>query len=155
MLFRSSHPSYNDVTSLTQSRLLTSLTAGWEPHDGRTVFLVGDPMQSIYRFRKAEVGLFLNAWENGLGEIQLNALQLTDNFRSQANIVQWVNRVFKPLFPAQANPGMGAIPYSASTAYNGPLEDVGVELHPVWTHPASDSASASRTAESIAVHLAR
>lgn len=142
-------------TSLSQIRLLTSLTAGWEPHDGRTVFLVGDPMQSIYRFRKAEVGLFLNAWENGLGEIQLNALQLTDNFRSQANIVQWVNRVFKPLFPVQANPGMGAIPYSASTAYNGPLEDVGVELHPVWTHPASDSASASRTAESIAVHLAR
>src|SRR5690606_12131786 len=45
-------------TSQSQIRLLTSLTAGWEPGDGRTVFLVGDPMQSIYRFRKAEVGLF-------------------------------------------------------------------------------------------------
>ena len=46
-------------TSEAQVRLLESLTAGWEPGDGRTLFLVGDPMQSIYRFRNAEVGLFL------------------------------------------------------------------------------------------------
>src|SRR5690606_30601955 len=43
-------------TSQSQIRLLTLLTAGWEPGDGRSLFLVGDPMQSIYRFRQAEVG---------------------------------------------------------------------------------------------------
>ncbi|HTS52198.1 MAG TPA: UvrD-helicase domain-containing protein, partial [Burkholderiales bacterium] len=42
-------------TSLSQYQLLLRLTAGWEPGDGRTVFAVGDPMQSIYRFREAEV----------------------------------------------------------------------------------------------------
>ncbi len=45
----------------SQYELLERLTAGWEPGDGRTLFLVGDPMQSIYRFREAKVALFLQA----------------------------------------------------------------------------------------------
>src|SRR5690606_33092436 len=36
-------------TSFNQAELLTRLTAGWQTGDGRTLFLVGDPMQSIYR----------------------------------------------------------------------------------------------------------
>ncbi len=40
-------------TSLSQFKLLERLTAGWEEGDGRTVFVGGDPMQSIYRFREA------------------------------------------------------------------------------------------------------
>ena len=142
-------------TSQSQIRLVSLLTAGWEPGDGRSVFLVGDPMQSIYRFRKAEVGLFLNARDQGLGEIELNSLQLTDNFRSQANIVHWVNRMFEPLFPRQADPGMGAIPYTPSIAYNEALDEIGVELHPVWVHASLDAGQAARTAEAIAVDLAR
>ena len=50
-------------TSYSQYELLEKLTSGWEPDDGRTLFLVGDPMQSIYRFREAKVALFLQAWE--------------------------------------------------------------------------------------------
>ena len=45
-------------TSHSQLRLLELLTAGWERRDGRTLFLVGDPMQSIYRFRNADMALF-------------------------------------------------------------------------------------------------
>src|SRR5688572_12767944 len=48
-------------TSISQWKLLEQLTAGWQRGDGRTLFLVGDPMQSIYRFREAEVALFLQA----------------------------------------------------------------------------------------------
>ena len=54
-------------TSEAQVQLLERLTAGWKPDDGRTLFLVGDPMQSIYRFRNAEVGLFLDVRDRGLG----------------------------------------------------------------------------------------
>jgi len=68
-------------TSVSQWELLERLTAGWEKGDGRTLFLVGDPMQSIYRFREAEVGLFLNAWQGGLGTVELERLTLSTNFR--------------------------------------------------------------------------
>ena len=54
-------------TSFEQFGLLNALTVGWERGDGRTLFLVGDPMQSIYQFREAEVGLFLHARDHGLG----------------------------------------------------------------------------------------
>ncbi|MFW8247704.1 UvrD-helicase domain-containing protein, partial [Klebsiella pneumoniae] len=77
-------------TSQTQLDLLRTLTSGWQEGDGRSLFLVGDPMQSIYRFRKAEVGLFLEVAETGVGELQPGFLNLTDNFRSQAGIVDWV-----------------------------------------------------------------
>jgi ATP-dependent helicase/nuclease subunit A len=58
-------------TSPNQIRLLERLTAGWSAGDGRTLFCVGDPMQSIYRFRKAEVGLFLRAKSHGIGHLPL------------------------------------------------------------------------------------
>ena len=64
-------------TSHSQVRLLMQLTAGWSAGDGRTLFLVGDPMQSIYRFRKAEVSLFIEAFEGRLFEqLALERLQL-------------------------------------------------------------------------------
>ena len=50
-----------------------ALTAGWAAGDGRTLFLVGDPMQSIYRFRNAEVGLFLDVRDRGLGSAAARA----------------------------------------------------------------------------------
>ena len=52
-------------TSITQYELIERLVGDWRTGDGRTVFVVGDPMQSIYRFREAEVGLFLRAWTSG------------------------------------------------------------------------------------------
>ena len=45
-------------TSVLQIELLTRLIAGWKTENGRTLFVVGDPMQSIYGFREAEVTLF-------------------------------------------------------------------------------------------------
>src|SRR5262249_57592548 len=69
-------------TSLAQFDLIEMLTAGWEEGDGRTLFVVGDPMQSIYQFREAEVGLFLRARDSGIGSIRLEALRLRRNFLS-------------------------------------------------------------------------
>ena len=73
---------YQDI-SFKQYDLLMKLTTGWVQGDGRTMFIVGDPMQSIYRFRDAEVGLFLKTKNEGLGQIELNFLSLQTNFRSK------------------------------------------------------------------------
>ena len=89
---------YQD-TSFKQHRLLKLLTAGWEPEDGRSLFIVGDPMQSIYRFRDAEVGIFLRTQEKGLENIPLTPLKLKTNFRSQKKFVDWANSCFKNVFP--------------------------------------------------------
>ena len=69
-------------TSQSQFALLESLTANWQPGDGRTLFLVGDPMQSIYGFREADVSLFLRARQQGVSLVALTPLTLTVNFRS-------------------------------------------------------------------------
>ncbi len=103
-------------TSLSQFRLIEKLTRGWEPNDGRTVFLVGDPMQSIYRFREAQVGLFLRARHQGLTHISLKYLELKMNFRSTAGIVDWINNAFEKTFPVQEDIALGAVPYSGSVA---------------------------------------
>ena len=63
-------------TSITQFELVERLVSDWTAGDGRTLFVVGDPMQSIYRFREAEVGLFLRAWERGIGALALEQLKL-------------------------------------------------------------------------------
>ncbi len=101
-------------TSVTQFELIEKLTAGWEPGDGRTLFLVGDPMQSIYRFRQADVGLFLKARSEGIGAMRLEPLKLGVNFRSQPEIVEWTNRTFESIFPPADDLESGAIAYSAS-----------------------------------------
>src|SRR5579862_5941542 len=101
-------------TSHSQYELLVKLTSGWEPGDGRTLFLVGDPMQSIYRFREAEVGLFIAARDSGVGQLRLEPLKLTRNFRAVADLVIWSNTVFAQVFPAADDLRSGSVIFAAS-----------------------------------------
>ncbi|NVK21054.1 MAG: UvrD-helicase domain-containing protein [Kangiellaceae bacterium] len=96
-------------TSFSQFQLIELLTAGWQPDDGRTLFVVGDPMQSIYRFREANVGLFIQARDHGIGDIALKFLQLTSNFRSSKTVVDWVNHSFEKIFPNYDDPVLGSV----------------------------------------------
>ncbi|HYM15240.1 MAG TPA: UvrD-helicase domain-containing protein [Dehalococcoidia bacterium] len=64
-----------------------------------SLFVVGDPKQSIYRFRRADIGMYDAVKEHVFGgEVQ----EIVQNFRSVAPVVDWVNRTFAPLFPEQA-----------------------------------------------------
>ena len=103
-------------TSLLQIRLLQNLTEGWQEGDGsnRTLFMVGDPMQSIYRFRKAEVGLFLLAAENRAGLPVVKPQRLERNFRSSPVIVEWVNRAFASIFPDNSDPLLAAVQHESA-----------------------------------------
>lgn len=140
-------------TSQTQLDLLRTLTSGWQAGDGRSLFLVGDPMQSIYRFRKAEVGLFLEVADIGVGELTPDFLNLTDNFRSQAGIVEWVNQSFAGLLPKRSDAAAGAIAYSPSTAFHEALPDPAVRFHPAWSR--AGGTPAEEQAEEIALGLVR
>ena len=126
-------------TSYTQFDLLKLLTSGWERGDGRTLFVVGDPMQSIYRFREAEVGLFLEARQQGIGGVRLEPLTLTANFRSQAGIVDWVNATFARVMPAAEDIRGGAVAYSPSQAMH-PREAEAVRVHPFFDGDAAGEA---------------
>jgi ATP-dependent helicase/nuclease subunit A len=116
-------------TSLAQCELVECLTAGWALGDGRTLFLVGDPMQSIYRFRDAEVGLFLEAeQQQRIGEVALEPLTLAQNFRSQRALVEWVNRTFLDLPAVGDAPGRGAVAFKTAVAARGPGPEPAVTL---------------------------
>ena len=108
-------------TSSVQFDLLRRLTAGWQTNDGRSLFIVGDAMQSLYGFRNANVGLFLEARSLPLGNIQLEPLDLQVNFRSQAAIIDWVNRAFTQVFPPCDNISRGAVSYSPAIPYHPEL----------------------------------
>ena len=116
-------------TSFTQYQLLSKLTQEWQPQDGRTLFVVGDPMQSIYRFREAEVGLFLRMRKLGIGNIKLKPLTLTRNFRSTATIVDWNNEHFTALFPRTNDIATGAVSFSQSIAVQKAHENSFVQIH--------------------------
>ncbi|HAZ78680.1 MAG TPA: DNA helicase UvrD [Porticoccaceae bacterium] len=113
-------------TSGSQLELLTKLVAGWEPDDGRTLFLVGDAMQSLYGFRNANVGLFINSQKNPIGPVHCIPLSLTTNFRSDPKVVNWVNEVFAEAFPQHADVSRGAVPYSQSIGFNKTCQQSGV-----------------------------
>lgn len=103
-------------TSIQQVQLIKKLVQNWLPDEGKTLFVVGDPMQSIYRFRQAEVGLFLKVRQEGIGSVHLKSLELTSNFRSSANIITWINSHFKTIFPHQEDIETGAISFHPSHA---------------------------------------
>lgn len=122
---------YQD-TSIIQFRIFEKLVAGWQTGEGRSLFLVGDPMQSIYRFRGAEVNLFLRTQQKGLGGVVLKSLNLSMNFRSNEEIVSWINRHFSKIFPAQMDEGRSAISYFPAKAAKQERGDPdAIVLHPL------------------------
>ncbi len=121
---------YQD-TSPSQARLLELLVAGWQPGDGRSLFCVGDPMQSIYAFREADVTLFLQAQRQGIGGVALAAERLGRNFRSSATIVGWVNETFAALMPCADDFERGAVRYSPAAVVKTDEAGDGVRVHPL------------------------
>ncbi|OYV67454.1 MAG: hypothetical protein B7Z74_09580, partial [Deltaproteobacteria bacterium 21-66-5] len=116
-----------------QVRILSRLTEGWEPGDGRSLFVVGDPKQSIFRFRRAEVSLFTGLQERGLareGEASypLVPLELTANFRSEPALVGFCNALFEALWPEPGKDGEGVAFRASEPAREASYAGVGVRV---------------------------
>lgn len=110
-------------TSRRQHKLVSALLAAWEPGENRTVFLVGDPMQSIYMFRQAEVELFAQVRERGIGpqdastgRIRCEPVQLSVNFRSHAGLTDPLNRIFDLICAGNAPAGAASVPFVRAVA---------------------------------------
>ncbi|MEA2014323.1 MAG: 3'-5' exonuclease, partial [Thermodesulfobacteriota bacterium] len=108
-------------TNRAQWELVSRLCSGWTPEDGRTVFIVGDPKQSIYSFRNAEVSLFLEAKEGipvmGGRTIPLDTHLLTTNFRSGKNLIEWINGLFGEVVMKDPDTDADEVPFSPSETY--------------------------------------
>jgi ATP-dependent exoDNAse (exonuclease V) beta subunit len=120
-------------TSHAQVRLLERLTADWSTGDGRTLFVVGDPMQSIYRFRNAEVGQFIAARARGIGRVRLESLVLSVNFRSSAPVVAWNNATFEQVLPRVDDALSGAVSFAPSLPAAEAGNSGGVSVHAFLT----------------------
>ncbi len=119
-------------TSSAQYGLLTSLTRTWDG-SSQTLFLVGDPKQSIYLFRQARVERFLRTMQDGaLGDVPLEPLQLTANFRSRPAVVESINQASELLFALPGQPLSADtvdVPFVAAVPTRSPHSHTGVHWH--------------------------
>ncbi len=98
-------------TDPVQAEVMMYLTASdpnerdWRrcrPEPG-SLFVVGDPKQSIYRFRRADIVTY-NQVKQIIDESGGSIVSLTSNFRTLGELVWWSNHVFVNTFPAEATP---------------------------------------------------
>ncbi len=118
-------------TSTSQYELIELLTQSWDGHS-QTVFLVGDPKQSIYLFRQARVERFVHTMQTEqIGDLPVGSLRVTANFRSQRGLVDAFNEDFSQLFPrvvSESNPG--EVEYVSASAVRGPSKSNALDV--VW-----------------------
>lgn len=108
-------------TSTSQYELIQLLTQNWDGHS-QTIFLVGDPKQSIYLFRQARVERFVETMlTEQLGDLPVGSLRLTANFRSQQGLVSAFNDDFSLIFANAATPG--EVTYVSADAVRGKSTD--------------------------------
>ena len=92
-----------------------------------SLFVVGDPKQSIYRFRRADIAMYLRAQQMLGGQVSL-----TTNFRSGAPILDWVNKVFSQVIvpdPAKQPKYQPLTAYRVGPTVGAPVTVLGAAEH--------------------------
>jgi len=125
-----------------QTASTTSHGRSWRdllPLPGR-LFIVGDPKQSIYRFRRADISQYLRAADQvGADDVRLSA-----NFRSTRAVIDFVNDAFSRLitYEADAQPAFQPLDACRPPARldHGTVSLIGVDRH-------DDLAANQRTGE--------
>ena len=128
-------------TSRLHFELLRKLTVAWAD-DNRSLFIVGDPMQSIYRFRDADVKNFLLLKRNGINSHRPEYLQLESNFRSAQNVVNSNNSIFVNLFPKIDNINTGDVAFHPSVAVKDDSLYPSINLHTIENNYSQSEANA-------------
>lgn len=118
-------------TSRRQHTLVASLVAAWPDTEGRSVFVVGDPMQSIYGFRDADAELFPRVQNFGLDlpdgqQLVLDSVELSANFRTAPELIEPLNEKLETVF---AQYDGSNVPFSAARAIRPQSTGPGERLH--------------------------
>jgi len=154
-------------TSRRQHRLLASIASAWPDSTGRTIFVVGDPMQSIYFFREADAELFPRVQHHGLELAADSALPfafvpLSANFRTAHALVASLNTAFSAVFTADDGSGIPFSPATPARKDSGtPASTVQLHLDFVASSAATEEREAARAiqasslVELIRTHLPR
>ena len=106
--FQDTDPIQIDVAIRIAAAAPEDVAAGGGRWDGVDVavghlFVVGDPKQSIYRFRRADISMFIAA-RNRLGAEPGEVVELSANFRTVKPVIDWVNATFGELIQAVVEP---------------------------------------------------
>jgi len=83
---------------------------------GGRLFFVGDPKQSIYRFRRADVGVYLQAGDRFAD----GGTRLDVSFRAVPGVITAVNTVFEDLIGTAS---AGQVPYAPITPHREPISN--------------------------------
>jgi ATP-dependent helicase/nuclease subunit A len=90
-------------TDPSQFGMILSILAAVKGRNNR-LFIVGDPKQSIYLFRNADVTRFREAAEFITTEFEGRTVNLDTNFRSAPELVTFANAFFSRIFPPSTKP---------------------------------------------------
>jgi ATP-dependent exoDNAse (exonuclease V) beta subunit len=149
--FQDTDPIQVELAVLIASRDPDAGSKAWSEvkvEPGR-LFFVGDPKQSIYRFRRADIAMFLRARTTFGGEAQ----HLTANFRTTSPILQWVNRTFGELIceDTESQPAYVPLDSVRVPAPSGPaVSFIGCSPHPkAWRADDLREAEAADVAAAI------
>jgi ATP-dependent helicase/nuclease subunit A len=147
--FQDTDPIQIELAALLAARPGDDHGTPWEdlPVDPGRLFFVGDPKQSIYRFRRADISLFLQARQR-FGD---PPAKLSTNFRTSPTVLEWVNHVFGRLI--EPEPGAQPAYSPLAPAPNRVDAPVGPAVSLLGADPHDDDASADdvRAAEAADV----
>jgi ATP-dependent exoDNAse (exonuclease V) beta subunit len=151
--FQDTDPIQLELATLLASPDADAATRPWNEiaiEPGR-LFFVGDPKQSIYRFRRADIATFLEAARQFA---EPAPLYLTQNFRTAPCVLDWINAVFGELIrPYEGSqPAYRALDAARDDAVHARVALLGVEAHD--DDPAADDLRV-READDVAAAVER
>lgn len=109
---------FQDTNEL-QRKIIYKLCSVENKLDRQNLFVVGDPKQSIYGFRGADIDVFYDVVNDIEETSNIETISLKDNFRTADNVMKFINNVFNKLMGKR---------YEELKANKDSINDIDVEI---------------------------
>ena len=108
---------------------------------------VGDPKQSIYRFRGADINTYFSHRDRDPGKSGQETIELTTNFRSTTALLDWVNVAFRTLIQANARIQPAFVPLDSAPMQNGLAPLIGPAVTLIGSGEVAGNSAEARSTE--------